>query len=140
MLLSSPHADYHNIVRTISSECLRIVAQIKEYLANPEAFAVAAPAAAEEAAPAAAAVEEEKKEEEEDEDEDMVRSLNSRLSHGRSRLFAGLRSLRLSVCILMSYLRVSIRILALSRPESTLRDRHPHSEQVLVVATSEASC
>lgn len=43
----------------------------KEFLANPEAFAVAAPAAAE-AAPAAAEVkEEEKKEEEEEEDDDM---------------------------------------------------------------------
>jgi large subunit ribosomal protein LP0 len=46
--------------------------KVKEYLANPEAFAVAAPVAAEEAAPAAAAeAEEEKKEEEEDEDDDM---------------------------------------------------------------------
>jgi len=43
----------------------------KEYLANPDAFAVAAAPAASEAAPAAAAKEEEKKEEEEDEDEDM---------------------------------------------------------------------
>jgi large subunit ribosomal protein LP0 len=43
----------------------------KEYLANPEAFAVAAAPAASEAAPAAAEVVEEKKEEEEDEDEDM---------------------------------------------------------------------
>jgi len=43
----------------------------KEYLANPEAFAVAAaPTAAAEAAPAAK-VEEEKKEEEEEEDDDM---------------------------------------------------------------------
>jgi len=43
----------------------------KEYLANPEAFAVAAaPAAAAEAAPAVK-VEEEKKEEEEEEDDDM---------------------------------------------------------------------
>jgi len=43
----------------------------KEYLANPEAFAVADAPAASEAAPAAADVVEEKKEEEEDEDEDM---------------------------------------------------------------------
>lgn len=43
----------------------------KEYLANPEAFAVAAPAEAAEETTAAPA-EEEKKEEEEDEDEDMV--------------------------------------------------------------------
>jgi len=42
----------------------------KEYLANPEAFAVAAPAAAADETTAAPA-EEEKKEEEEDEDEDM---------------------------------------------------------------------
>jgi len=43
----------------------------KEYLANPEAFAVAAaPAASTEAAPAAE-VEEEKKEEEEEDDDDM---------------------------------------------------------------------
>jgi len=47
--------------------------KVKEYLANPEAFAIAAaPAAATEATTAAPA-EEEKKEEEEDEDEDMVR-------------------------------------------------------------------
>ncbi|KAI0346620.1 60S acidic ribosomal protein P0 [Trametopsis cervina] len=46
--------------------------KVKEYLANPEAFAVAAPAAAESSAAAEAApAEEEKKEEEEDEDEDM---------------------------------------------------------------------
>ncbi|KAJ3559800.1 hypothetical protein NM688_g109 [Phlebia brevispora] len=45
--------------------------KIKEYLANPEAFAVAAAPVAEEAAPAAAAAEEEKKEEEEEEDDDM---------------------------------------------------------------------
>jgi len=42
----------------------------KEYLANPEAFAVAAPPAASEAAPAAAEEVEEKKDEEEDEDEE----------------------------------------------------------------------
>jgi len=46
--------------------------KIKEYLANPEAFAVAAaPAAAEAAAPAAAAAEEEKAEEKEESDDDM---------------------------------------------------------------------
>ena len=46
--------------------------KVKEYLANPEAFAVAA-APAEAAGETAAPAEEEKKEEEEDEDEDMVR-------------------------------------------------------------------
>lgn len=46
--------------------------QIKEYLANPEAFAVAAaPAAAEASADSAAPAAEEKKEEEEEEDDDM---------------------------------------------------------------------
>jgi len=46
--------------------------KIKEYLANPEAFAVAAaPAASEAAAPAAAAAEEEKAEEKEESDDDM---------------------------------------------------------------------
>ncbi|KAF9267623.1 60S acidic ribosomal protein P0 [Marasmius fiardii PR-910] len=46
--------------------------KVKEYLANPEAFAVAAaPAPASDAAPAAAAKEEEKKEEEEESEEDM---------------------------------------------------------------------
>ena len=50
--------------------------QIKEYLANPEAFAVAAaPAAAEGGAAAEEAAPEAEKEEEEDEDEDMVRTL-----------------------------------------------------------------
>lgn len=46
--------------------------KVKEYLANPEAFAVAAPAETAEETTAAPA-EEEKKDEEEDEDEDMVR-------------------------------------------------------------------
>lgn len=47
--------------------------KVKEYLANPEAFAVAAPvaAAASEAAPAAAAAEEKEPEKEEESDEDM---------------------------------------------------------------------
>ncbi|KAF8899914.1 60S acidic ribosomal protein P0 [Gymnopilus junonius] len=45
--------------------------KIKEYLANPEAFAVAAAPAAAEAAPAAAAAEEEKAEEKEESDDDM---------------------------------------------------------------------
>ncbi|KAI0084047.1 60S acidic ribosomal protein P0 [Irpex rosettiformis] len=45
--------------------------KVKEYLANPEAFAVAAAPAAETAAAEAAPAAEEKKEEEEDEDEDM---------------------------------------------------------------------
>ncbi|KAL0954825.1 hypothetical protein HGRIS_003770 [Hohenbuehelia grisea] len=44
--------------------------KVKEYLANPEAFAVAAPAATE-AAPAAAAKAEEKEEEKEESDDDM---------------------------------------------------------------------
>ena len=45
--------------------------QVKEYLANPDAFAVAAPVA--EAAPVAAAEEEAKEEEKEEEsDEDMA--------------------------------------------------------------------
>ncbi|EMD31324.1 hypothetical protein CERSUDRAFT_100519 [Gelatoporia subvermispora B] len=46
--------------------------KVKEYLENPEAFAVAAPvAAADEAAPAAEAAAEKKEEEEEEEDDDM---------------------------------------------------------------------
>jgi large subunit ribosomal protein LP0 len=45
--------------------------KIKEYLANPEAFAVAAAPAAESATPAAAAKVEEKEEEKEESDEDM---------------------------------------------------------------------
>ncbi|KAH9481471.1 60s acidic ribosomal protein P2 [Psilocybe cubensis] len=45
--------------------------KIKEYLANPEAFAVAAAPAASEAAPAAAAAAEEKEEEKEESDDDM---------------------------------------------------------------------
>lgn len=44
--------------------------KVKEYLANPDAFAVAAPAASE-AAPAAAAAVEEKEEEKEESDDDM---------------------------------------------------------------------
>lgn len=44
--------------------------KVKEYLANPDAFAVAAPAASE-AAPAAAAVEEKEPEKEEESDDDM---------------------------------------------------------------------
>lgn len=46
--------------------------QVKEYIANPEAFAVAAAPAAAEAAAEAAPAAEEKKEEEEEEDDDMV--------------------------------------------------------------------
>jgi len=45
--------------------------KIKEYLANPDAFAVAAPVAASAAAPAAAAAVEEKEEEKEESDDDM---------------------------------------------------------------------
>jgi hypothetical protein len=58
---------------------LTFVLKAKEYLANPEAFAVAAPVASE-AAPAEAAKAEEKEEEKEEEsDEDMVR-MNSVLT------------------------------------------------------------
>ncbi|KAK0485327.1 60S acidic ribosomal protein P0 [Armillaria luteobubalina] len=45
--------------------------KVKEYLANPDAFAVAAAPAAAEAAPAAAAVEEKEPEKEEESDDDM---------------------------------------------------------------------
>jgi large subunit ribosomal protein LP0 len=45
--------------------------KIKEYLANPEAFAAAAPVASEAAAPAAAAPVQEKEEEKEESDDDM---------------------------------------------------------------------
>ncbi|KAK0464748.1 ribosomal protein L10-domain-containing protein [Desarmillaria tabescens] len=45
--------------------------KVKEYLANPEAFAVAAAPAASEAAPAAVAVEEKEPEKEEESDDDM---------------------------------------------------------------------
>jgi hypothetical protein len=74
--------------------------QVKEYLANPEAFAVAAPVA--EAAPAEdAPAAEEKKEEEEDEDEDMV--CIDFIGHPavKLKLFSiGFRSLRLSASTL----------------------------------------
>jgi hypothetical protein len=71
--------------------------QAKEYLANPEAFAVAAPATAVEEAAPAAAKEEEKKEDEEDEDDDMV-GLVAVSAVGCTMLTPspGLRSLRLS--------------------------------------------
>lgn len=50
-----------------------VIFQAKEYLANPEAFAAAAPAAAESAAPAETAKEEAKPEAEaEESDDDMV--------------------------------------------------------------------
>lgn len=45
---------------------------MKEYLANPDAFAVAAAPVSEDVPEAAAAKEEEKAEEEEESDEDMV--------------------------------------------------------------------
>lgn len=51
---------------------LTLFAQVKEYLANPDAFAAAAPAAAAPAAAAEAPKAEEKKEEEEESDGDMV--------------------------------------------------------------------
>lgn len=76
--------------------CLHVIFQIKEYLANPEAFAVAAaPAATEAAAESAAPAAEEKKEEEEDEDEDMVSSYSMMPALVLS-LSLGLRSLRLN--------------------------------------------
>ena len=50
--------------------------KVKEYLANPEAFAVAAAPAEAAEEKSAAPAEEEKKEEEEDEDEDMVRLID----------------------------------------------------------------
>ena len=75
--------------------------KVKEYLANPEAFAVAAaPAAATEETTAAPA-EEEKKEEEEDEEEDMVR-LSYSLSDGYNLSFLtllGLWTVRLNHCL-----------------------------------------
>ena len=73
----------------------------KEYLANPEAFAVAAaPAAATEETTTAPA-EEEKKEDEEDEDEDMVRLFRS-VSDEYDLNFPtspGLRVVRLDCCL-----------------------------------------
>lgn len=65
------------IQSTNDIELTNIVSQAKEYLANPEAFAAAAPVA--EAAPAAAAEEkaEEKEEEKEESDDDMVRITSS---------------------------------------------------------------
>ena len=73
----------------------------KEYLANPEAFAVAAaPAAATEETTTAPA-EEEKKEDEEDEDEDMVRLFRS-VSDEYDLNFStspGLRVVRLDCCL-----------------------------------------
>lgn len=76
--------------------------QAKEYLANPDAFAVAAPvAAAEEAAPAAAAKEEEKKEEEEGSDDDMVSLSGIALAPCiMLTSFVGLWALRLSELLL----------------------------------------
>ena len=71
---------------------------MKEYLANPEAFAVAAApveAAAADAAPAAA-----EEEEKEDSDEDMVGPPVPCLSLLHAKLFTtGLRSFRLIGCI-----------------------------------------
>ena len=75
--------------------------KVKEYLANPEAFAVAAaPAAATEETTAAPA-EEEKKEDEEEEDEDMVRLLYSVPDEYdlNFRTFPGLWIVRLNRCL-----------------------------------------
>ena len=75
--------------------------KVKEYLANPDAFAAAAaPAAATEETTAAPA-EEEKKEEEEDEDEDMVRLFFSILDEYDLNFPAwlGLWAVRLSYCL-----------------------------------------
>ena len=74
--------------------------KVKEYLANPEAFAVAAaPAEAEETA--AAPAEEEKKEDEEEEDEDMVRHfyLTSGGHNLNLSIWIGLWSVRLNRCL-----------------------------------------
>jgi hypothetical protein len=81
--------------------------QVKEYLANPDAFAVAAPAAA--AAPTAEAAKvEEKEEEKEESDEDMVSiSIPSHVSDAHAvACDTGLRSVRL-VVIRRSAIRIS---------------------------------
>jgi len=74
--------------------------QAKEYLENPEAFAVAAAPAAAEAAPAAAeAAAEEKAEEKEESDDDMVScSLLTKTKIMLKLWSPGLRSLRLGCC------------------------------------------
>lgn len=74
--------------------------QAKEYLENPEAFAVAAAPAAAEAAPAAAeAAAEEKAEEKEESDDDMVSySWFAKMKTVLMLRFTGFRSLRLDCC------------------------------------------
>ena len=75
--------------------------KVKEYLANPDAFAVAAaPAAATEETTAAPA-EEEKKEEEEEEDEDMVRLVFSIFNEYNLNFptWIGLWTVRLNHCL-----------------------------------------
>ena len=75
--------------------------KVKEYLANPEAFAVAAAPAATTEETTAAPAEEEKKEEEEDEDEDMVRlpfSISSEYDLNFTT-WLGLWTVRLSHCL-----------------------------------------
>ena len=76
-------------------------AKAKEYLANPEAFAVAAAPAAATEETSAAPAEEEKKEDEEEEDEDMVRLFSS-VSDEYDLIFPtwpGLWTVRLNHCL-----------------------------------------
>ena len=111
MLSSSPHADRHHLLHAVNSNHSHTLSQVKEYLANPEAFAVAAPVAAEEAAPAAAAAEEEKKEEEEEEDEDMVCSLYFTSVAPRLIIVPRASVSSTKRLVLLWYLHVSIRII-----------------------------
>lgn len=75
--------------------------KVKEYLANPEAFAVAAAPAATTEDTTAAPAEEEKKEEEEDEDEDMVRLFRPIFDeyHLNFPTWLGLWTVRLNHCL-----------------------------------------
>ena len=75
--------------------------KVKEYLANPEAYAVAAAPAEVAEETTAAPAEEEKKEDEEDEDEDMVSLFppSSKIFSLNVLLRLGLRTFRLNHCL-----------------------------------------
>jgi hypothetical protein len=93
--------------------------QAKEYLENPEAFAVAAAPAAAEAAPAAAeAAAEEKAEEKEESDDDMVRY--SRFVKIKNSAYAVVHRVSVSSTRLLS-----LSCYLLSRTSSNASDEQP---------------
>lgn len=102
--LKDVHADFSSmtdliVVYSNEQSLILFFHQAKEYLANPEAFAVAAaPDAEEAAAPAQEAAKEKAEEEEEESEGDMVSMVNKNIYSNTDWLWY-----RASVCLIRRY-------------------------------------